>query len=85
MLGSLCDEMKNHLSLRKQVLQHQLLMEQMVTRVLTHQDQCFVRLGLVALHTSLSEEKVDLIKDVLRLHQTLAFIIALLGSESVVW
>lgn len=83
MLGNLCEEMERHVSLRAQVLQHKPLMEQIITHVLTHQDQCFVSLGLEALHIGLDEEKLELVKDVLRSYQALAFVIALLNSASV--
>jgi len=82
MLENLCKELEKDTKLRTQVLQHKTLMQQIMKRVLTHQDQYFVRLGLVALEISLRGQKVDLIKDVLRSYQMLAFIIALLNSES---
>jgi len=81
MLGSLCDEMEKYVSLRKQVLQHKKLMNQLATHVLTHQDPCFIRLGLVALDISLRGEKMELVKNVLRSNQILAYIIGLLNCE----
>jgi len=83
MLGNLCEEMERHVSLRTQVLQHKALMEQIITRVLTHQDQCFVTLGLEVLYITFDEEKSESAKDFLRSNQILAFIIALLNSASV--
>jgi len=83
MLGLMCEQMEKYASLRTQVLQHKKLMEQLFTRVLTHQDECFVRLGLVALDLIIREQKTPFVAQFLRSLPMLAIIIRLLNCTSV--
>ncbi|ETO26160.1 hypothetical protein RFI_10978, partial [Reticulomyxa filosa] len=84
MLGDLCEQMEKYESLRTQVSEHKQLMKQITTQVLTHQDQCLVRSGLVALDIIFRDQKTDFVKHALQTQPILAFVIGLLDCSSVV-